>query len=336
MSKTRVSFVLDDSASIKQARIEKDVHQAFNRYLKDFSEESISSGDDISVSLYLFGESINREFHNVPARHISQLARYNPEQGRTKLFEATAKAIKDAEDLERSEGKDTAFLIYVITDGANNDPRYTVAQLRADIERVQKKGNYTLAFMLPPGEKRAFCREFRISEGNVMEWETTKKGVAQASDVQSASIKNYMVSRRAGAMSTDKFYADMSHVSSADVRSALEDISKRCQVRTLWKDERIDDFCRREFGGYLKGAGFYQLMKTEKAVQGYKGILIMEKGKSAIYAGDAARQMLGLPDHTVKLVPGDHANFDIFVQSTSMNRNLNNGTKFIYYPDAAR
>ena len=107
----------------------------------------------------------------------------------------------------------------------------------------------------------------------------------------------------------------MSHVSSADVRSALDDISRECQVWTVWREERIDDFCSKMSGRpYIKGAAFYQLVKTEKAVQDYKQILIMERGKSAIYSGDAARQMLGLPDHNVKLIPGDHANFEIFVQ----------------------
>lgn len=334
MSKTRVCFVLDDSASIEHAHITKDVHTAFNRYLKDVSDEAIASGDDVTITLYLFGETIMRELSDVPAKHIRELARYSPDQGRTKLFEATANAIRFMEDLERQG--DAAVLIYVVTDGQNNDLKYSASRLKDDIARVQRKGNYTLAFMLPPGAKRSFCREFGIPEGNVTEWEQSKRGAQQASDVQSAGLKKYFTARRAGQMSTDKFYADLSHVSSADVRGALEDISSKCQVRAVFKRERIDTFCEREFGGYLKGAGFYQLVKSEKAVQSYKGVLIMERGKSAIYAGDAARQMLGLPDHNVKLVPGDHANFEIFVQSTSMNRNLDQGSKFIYYPDAAR
>lgn len=336
MNKTRVSFVLDDSASIEHARITKDVHSAFNRYLKDISDDAIQSGDNVAVSLYLFGEDIHPEFFNVQAKHIRELAKYRPQQGKTKLFEATARAITDAEDLEYIEGKDTAFLIYVITDGENNDFKYSASRLKADIARVQKKGNYTLAFMLPPGSKRGFCREFGIPEGNVAEWEQSRRGVQQAADVQVAGIKKYMIARRSGQMSSSSFYADLSHVSSADVRSTLEDISRSCQVRTVWKRERIDSFCTREFGGYLKGAAFYQLVKAEKAVQDYKQVLIMEKGKSTIYAGDAARQMLGLPDHNVKLIPGDHANFEIFVQSTSLNRNLDTNTKLIYYPGATQ
>lgn len=335
MNRTRVSFVLDDSASIEHAGITKNLHNAFNKYLKDISDEAISSGDDVGVSLYLFGEDIDREFHDVPAKHIRELAKYSPNQGRTKLFEATARAIHDAEELERKLGKDTAFLIYAITDGENNDFRYSERELKRDIERVQKKGNYTLIFMLPPGSKRGFCRQFSIPEGNVAEWEQSRLGVQKATDAQSAGIKRYFVARRGGQMSSSSFYSDMSHVSSADVRASLEDISHGCQVRSVWKKERIDDFCKREFGGYLKGAAFYQLVKAEKAVQDYKQVLIMEKGKSAIYAGDAARQMLGLPSHNVKLIPGDHANFEIFVQSTSLNRNLDANTKLIYYPAAA-
>ncbi len=339
MSKTKVCFVLDDSASISSAGITKDVHTAFNRYLKDISDDAIQSGDDVTVSLFLFGEEITREFYDVQAKHIRELAKYSPNQGRTRLFEATAKAIRAMEDLDvqgSRNGDEVAVLIYVVTDGENNDFRYSATQLRNDIVRVQRKGNYTLAFMLPPGSKRGFCRDFGISEGNVAEWETSRAGVQKAADVQVAGIKKYLVARRAGQMSTDSFYADLSHVSPAQIRGALEDISNKCRVLSVWKRVRIDDFCNDHLGGYIKGAGFYQLVKSEKAVQDYKQILIMEKGKTAIYAGDAARQMLGLPDHSVKLIPGDHANFEIFVQSTSMNRMLDANTKMIYYADAGK
>jgi len=47
---------------------------------------------------------------------------------------------------------------------------------------------------------------------------------------------------------------------------------------------------------------------------------------------DAASQMHpGFRRGTIKLAPGDHGNFEIFIQSTSNNRKLLAGTKCVYW-----
>jgi hypothetical protein len=331
--KTRVFFVLDDSGSIENSGITKDVHQAFNNYLTDFSEDASQSGDDVKVTLYLFGHEINREFWNVPAQHLKPLERYAPNQHKTKLFEATVRAIKDAVALEKEDGSDIAVLIIVITDGHNNDFKVSAATMKSEIEKVQRTGRYTMAFMLPPGSKRSFCREFGISEGNVTEWEPTRAGVAKARDANKAGITNYLKNRRSGVTSTGTFYSDMSNVSSQDVRKALNDVSGRCVIMNVLRKERMDDLCRREAHVYVRGCGFYQLVKTE-LVQSYKKIIIMEKGKTSVYYGPEARDLLGLPNSNTKVTPGDHANFLIFVQSTADNRAPDPGTQVVYYHDA--
>jgi len=59
----------------------------------------------------------------------------------------------------------------------------------------------------------------------------------------------------------------------------------------------------------------------------------MEKGKSEVYGPDA-RDLIGLPaGGTEKVIPGNHANYDIYIQSTSNNRRLVRGTKLIYFKD---
>jgi len=335
-TKTRVFFVLDDSASITQAYIQKEVQQAFNRSLKDISDNAIETGEDVKVSLILFGERINEEFYNIPAKHIRELAKYEPLQGETKLFEATGTAIERMKKIEQVDGFDCAFLLIVFTDGHNNNFRYSAERLKREIKQVQDTGRYTLVFMLPPGSKESFCRQFGIPEGNVAEWEQNRGGVQKAQVAQTAGIASYFKARRAGQMSVNSFYADMSHVTTADLKVNLVDIARFCNVWDVQKKERIDTFCARMSGkAYVKGAAFYQLVKAEKVVQNYKQIIIMEKNKSQIYYGDAARELLGLPAHNVRLVPGNHANYYIFIQSTSLNRNLDPGTKLIYYPPAA-
>jgi hypothetical protein len=80
---------------------------------------------------------------------------------------------------------------------------------------------------------------------------------------------------------------------------------------------------------YRLGDAFYQLSKTEK-IQAGKDLMIMEKGKRGIWAGSEARELVGIPKGAAgKVTPGNHSNFDIFVQSTSTNRKLVRGTRVL-------
>ena len=79
---------------------------------------------------------------------------------------------------------------------------------------------------------------------------------------------------------------------------------------------------------YRLGEGYYELVKSEK-IQSKKQVAIFDRKRSELYTGAAARQLLGLPDQEVKVAPGYHKDFDIFVQSTSINRKLIAGQKLI-------
>ena len=81
-----------------------------------------------------------------------------------------------------------------------------------------------------------------------------------------------------------------------------------------------------------KGAAFYQLTKTETAIQDYKKIIIRDKTSNAIYEGVATRDLLGVPHvGNIRLAPGNHGNYDIFIQSTSVNRKLDKNTQLLYW-----
>jgi len=78
-------------------------------------------------------------------------------------------------------------------------------------------------------------------------------------------------------------------------------------------------------------------MKPENEVQDHKQIAIRDKKTGVIYSGVNARQMLGLPYHgTVKVVPGNHGAYDIFIQSTSVNRKLVKGTQVLYWDNVGQ
>lgn len=87
-------------------------------------------------------------------------------------------------------------------------------------------------------------------------------------------------------------------------------------------------------GVYTPGTVFYQLTKTEE-IQSYKQILVQKKFTKEIYAGNEARELLGLPvGQTCKVKIGNLGNYDVFIQSTSVNRKLVRGTRVIYFAGA--
>lgn len=79
-------------------------------------------------------------------------------------------------------------------------------------------------------------------------------------------------------------------------------------------------------GPYVKGCAFYQLTKPE-LVQKHKDLMVKEKTGRVLYGGQEVRKVLGLPEfQDGKVTPGNHANYDVFVQSTANNRKLVRGT----------
>jgi hypothetical protein len=79
---------------------------------------------------------------------------------------------------------------------------------------------------------------------------------------------------------------------------------------------------------YELGKAYYQLTKSEK-IQPQKHICVMEKKTKKVYAGSYARDLLGLPATEVKVSPQTNPEFDVFVQSTSINRKLVPGTRLL-------
>lgn len=84
---------------------------------------------------------------------------------------------------------------------------------------------------------------------------------------------------------------------------------------------------------YRVGMAYYQLFSNGKRgsekIQGNKAIAVLDKRTSQVYVGSAARQVVGLPDHDVTVKAESNPDFEIFVQSSSVNRQLPIGTKLL-------
>jgi hypothetical protein len=104
----------------------------------------------------------------------------------------------------------------------------------------------------------------------------------------------------------------------------------RFQVLDVDKDMPIQKFCSSEGLAFKTGRGFYEFTKSE-TVQGYKEVILMEKDTGDLFEGNKAKSMIGLtPGVTERLKPAALDKYAVFVQSTSNNRKLIGGTRFLY------
>lgn len=86
---------------------------------------------------------------------------------------------------------------------------------------------------------------------------------------------------------------------------------------------------------FSKGSGYYQLTKPE-IIQDYKKVVARKKKDGSFFSGDAVKEILQIKSSSKKysLDLSEVPDFDVFVQSTSVNRVLLPGTDFLYEEDS--
>lgn len=104
----------------------------------------------------------------------------------------------------------------------------------------------------------------------------------------------------------------------------------RFQILEVDSEISIKAFVLENGLAFKTGRGFYEFTKTE-TIQGKKEIVLMERSTGDLFEGEAAREMLGLPmGETVRIKPSNLEKYAVFVQSTSANRKLIGGSRFLY------
>ena len=351
--KNYIGFSRDHSASMRS--IARAAARDFNSNIQSIREAAIAHNQDTIVSVMKCGfrglsndrfNTYSSETQNVfESIHSNILAiqpipedQYNANGNNTPLFDSVGELIEAFKKVPDVDNPDVSFLIMVITDGEDNASRkWSGPALGKEIRALQATDRWTFVFRVPRGYKRQLV-SLGLPEGNILEWDQTERGVQVATQATNVAMDSFYGARSKGLRSTSTFYADLSKVSANEVKSVLTDISSEISMWPVLPQEdgiQVRDFCEKRLGadGMLKGAAFYELTKLEKKVQDYKQIVIRDKGTKMIYGGSAARDMLGLPHYgDVKLAPGNHGNFDIFIQSTSVNRKLPAGSSVLYWP----
>lgn len=332
-SKNYIGFLNDESGSMDHLRTV--ATKDYNANVAVIKEAATQTMQDTIVSMFTFGGIVTRRVVNSNPHVLKELTNWQAGGGTP-----GRKAIKEMIDMFKAlpdaNEPHVSFVIFATTDGEFDgdswDRSISTSALGQEIAALTRTGRWTFVFRVPKGGRRHLTG-LNIPEGNIQEWETTAAGMAKSTAQTAEAFGTFFAARSAGKSSSTVFYADATAVDT----SKLVDISKRTSLYVVEGHEngnQIRDFILRRRTRYLKGSAFYQLTKTEPRVGPNKILAVRDRATGAVFAGKEARTMLGLSSvDNIRLHPGVHGNYDIFIQSESVNRKLVAGTGVLYWEE---
>lgn len=328
--KQYIGISRDHSGSMDHLR--RAAMEDYNNVVDAVKKASDENKIDTIVSVVTHQGHISREVVNSSVNSLKKLTSYPTPGGRTPLFDSVKELIDILCNAPDGSKDDVTFLVMAVTDGQDNSSRTTGRQLGDQIRKLQNTDKWTFVFRVPRGERRAL-EGLGIPAGNIQEWDQTDYGMRESTDQTTKAFTQYYANVKSGVRSSKTFYTDLASVSTRTVDAAMNDISSQVRIEPVNRRTDIESYVEQFTGRpYLKGTAFYQLTKTEKEVQDYKIIIVRNKNTRKVYAGYQARTLMNLPHTgTIRLAPGDHGDWDIFIQSTSSNRILLPGTEVLYW-----
>lgn len=320
-----IVFVVDKSGSMSS--LESEIVKVFDSQIKHLATRSKELDQETRVSVYLFADQPECLVYDKDVLRLPSLATLYRPGGQTALLDATAKALDDLEKTATLYG-DHAFLIYVLTDGQENASRIGAQTLAARLKKLPE--NWTAAVLVPNQDGKFEAKKAGFPSDNIGVWSTTRDGIREVGEVLKQSTNSFMQARTTGSRGTKSLFSlDASNLDSSTVKSTLDELkASEFELIPVRKDVVIKPFVESYLKEYRIGSAYYMLTKAE-SIQGYKQICVQNKRNGKVYGGAQARALLGLPDHEVKVSPASHPDFDLFVQSTSINRKLQSGTKLL-------
>lgn len=320
-----IVFVLDQSTSM--SKHSGNVVKVFDDQIQYLARKSKELNQETRVSVYVFADNVRNLIFDMDVMRTPSLKGHYSPNGNTALIDSTIKAIDDHKLIPQMYG-DSSFLVYVLTDGEENRGGVP-SSLNGLISNLAD--NWTVACLVPNSIAVHNAKKAGFSAQNISVWDSeSSNGIEEAGSVIRSSTDAYMANRSKGIRSTKTLFSLKTDVSIKDLDKKLSEISPtNYDLFPVHNDSVIKDFVESwTKRPYVNGSTYYLLSKPEK-IQGHKQIAIQNKLNGKVFSGSNARKMLGLPDYEVKVNPANFNDFDVFVQSTSLNRKLIRGTKCI-------
>jgi len=332
MAKNNVGILVDRSGSM--SNVLRQTVQTVNDWINKVREESQKSGIPTTMSFGVFDNQYDLILDKIS---INQLRSIEPSdvqpRNSTSLCEAVVKSIDNLKKGQHDQGE--TYLLITVTDGQENTSNEDFrAALPRKIQECIKEGTWTLVFLCPPGGKRALM-QWGVYDDNIQEW-AGREGLEYSRGQTISALDTHYNSLASGQTASRSFFqkvtTDMGKVKTGTVKAKLQDETKNYQLVEVTKEAVIEPFVTGKGYPYYLGRAFYQLMKPEK-VQVGKEVMVMDKKTKVVYSGQYARELIGLndPNQAYKVTPGNHANYEIFIQSKSVNRILPRGTKVLIH-----
>lgn len=324
-----IALVLDASGSM--GHLAHQVVQVADNQIEYLAGRSKELDQETRVTVYTFDYNYNIKcpFYDKDVLRLPSLkGMYNP-NGNTALIDATLLALDDLSKTPELYG-DHAFLAYVLTDGEENASKNKPSVLASRIGSL--KDNWTVAVFVPDARGKFEAKKFGFPADNIAVWDPSKSGMSEVGETIRKTTDAFMAARSTGVRGYKKLFNmgdAVASVSSSDV-SKLDHLHPgQYRAIDVLVDSAIAPFVETFTGrAYKLGEAYYQLSRPEN-VQPQKAIALMDRQTKHVYTGPNARKILGLPDYEVRVAPASNAGYDIFIQSTSVNRKLVAGTKVL-------
>lgn len=330
-----IGLVLDKSYSMTPHA--DAVIKVVDNLIAKLARDSVALDQETRVSIYLFDDKVECIVYDKDVLRLPSLKGLYKIGGNTALCAATHLAVSDLGKTPQLYGEH-AFLVYSLTDGEENASGATaVAAMKRDFQVMPD--NWTAAALVPNALGVAYAKQYGFPKDNIVIWDATAaNGMDIAGDVIGKATENFMRSRATGVKSTRSLFSfDTSTLTKKNVKANLDALKAETyellQVRKADDGAAIKPFVEKRTGkGYVQGSAYYELSKKE-TIQSRKQICLKEVSTGKVYGGEAVRDLLQLPDHEVRVEPAAHPQFVFFVQSTSVNRKLVQGTELLVIND---
>lgn len=333
--KNYVGIARDHSGSMQSLR--KTAMADYNSLVEGLTDAAVNNGIDTVATVVELGvrtaNGIRVAVQNSAVQALKPLTTYSAEGG-TPLYDAVGQIIENFKRVPDADDPNVTFLVMAVTDGEENQSRaWNARSLSAEIKRLQATDRWTFVFRVPRGYGWRLKQNLDVFDGNVQEWEVSERGMQQSGVQTRSAVSSYYSGVSSGQTSTKTFFTNIVQPTEV-VKAALVDIKDEVKIMKVTDDQiKIRDFVEgRLKKPMLRGAAFYELQKKE-LVQESKVLMVKERNVAGgTFFGPAARDLLGLPQHgDVKVAPGQQGKFDVFVQSTSVNRLLPVGSRVLYW-----
>jgi hypothetical protein len=327
-----IVLVLD--ASLSMDSVSEQLVKVADNQIKYLAQRSKELDQETRITVYTFNTTgyysgLNKQrieclIYDKDVLRVPSIASLYKADGATPLIDATILALDDLAMTPEKYG-DHSFLVYVLTDGQENASRNRAIDLTAKINELPD--NWTIATFVPDQNGVFEAKRFGFPKDNIAVWDTTDKGVAEVGNRIREATESFMGSRAKGVRGTKSLFSLQTPSLSVIDKNLQALHYGQFRIFEVGEKQRIDNFVEHQTGrAYKLGEAYYQLSKPE-VIQPQKKIAIL--AKTGLYIGDDARSLLGLPDTHQKVAPTHFPDYEIFVQSTSTNRNLMPNTKLL-------